>query len=92
MHMPSGIDNVSVVFRERNFTPECEARVRERIIKDLRRTTSRSNAGMHWSWSSAKASTTRSAWYAKATGIGGGPCQYRDDESGLVGNQHDVWR
>jgi aspartate kinase len=34
-HMPSGIDNVSVVFRERNFTPECEARVRERIIKDL---------------------------------------------------------
>jgi aspartate kinase len=33
--MPSGIDNVSVVFRERNFTPECEARVRERIIKDL---------------------------------------------------------
>lgn len=34
-HMPSGIDNVSVIFRERNFTAECEARVRARIFKDL---------------------------------------------------------
>ena len=34
-HMPSGIDNVSVVFRDRNFTSECEARVRARIFKDL---------------------------------------------------------
>jgi aspartate kinase len=34
-HMPSGIDNVSVVFRERNFTAECEARVRARIFRDL---------------------------------------------------------
>jgi len=34
-HMPSGIDNVSVVFRDRGFTPECEARVRARIFKDL---------------------------------------------------------
>ena len=34
-HMPSGIDNVSVVFRDRNFTTECEARVRARIFKDL---------------------------------------------------------
>jgi aspartate kinase len=34
-HMPSGIDNVSVVFRDRNFTAECEARVRARIFKDL---------------------------------------------------------
>ncbi|MDD4103115.1 MAG: aspartate kinase [Kiritimatiellae bacterium] len=34
-HMPSGIDNVSVVIRERNFDPECERRVVERIKRDL---------------------------------------------------------
>lgn len=34
-HMPSGIDNVSVVIRERNFCPECERRVVERIRRDL---------------------------------------------------------
>ncbi|MCL1920887.1 MAG: aspartate kinase [Kiritimatiellaeota bacterium] len=35
-HMPSGIDNVSVVIRDRNFSAESEARVRERILRDLR--------------------------------------------------------
>ena len=30
-HMPSGIDNVSVVFRENGFTPDVEARVRENV-------------------------------------------------------------
>ncbi len=34
-HMPSGIDNVSVVIREKNFSPECERRVVERIKRDL---------------------------------------------------------
>ena len=34
-HMPSGIDNVSVVVRERDFNPECERRVVERIKRDL---------------------------------------------------------
>ncbi len=34
-HMPSGIDNVSVVIREHNFTPAAEARVREHIMRDL---------------------------------------------------------
>jgi len=34
-HMPSGIDNVSVVIRDRNFSPECERRVVERIKRDL---------------------------------------------------------
>lgn len=34
-HMPSGIDNVSVVFRDRHFPPECEARVRARIMNEL---------------------------------------------------------
>jgi aspartate kinase len=34
-HMPSGIDNVSVVIRDRNFSPECERRVVERIRRDL---------------------------------------------------------
>ena len=33
--MPSGIDNVSVVIRDRNFSPECERRVVERIKRDL---------------------------------------------------------
>ena len=35
-HMPSGIDNVSVVIRDRNFSPECEARVRGHILHDLK--------------------------------------------------------
>ena len=34
-HMPSGIDNVSVVIRDKNFSVECEQRVRERIQRDL---------------------------------------------------------
>ena len=34
-HTPSGIDNISVVIREKSFSPECEARVRERIQNDL---------------------------------------------------------
>ena len=34
-HMPSGIDNVSVVFREEGFTPEVEGRVRDHILRDL---------------------------------------------------------
>jgi len=34
-HTPSGIDNISVVIREKGFSPECEARVRERIQNDL---------------------------------------------------------
>jgi len=34
-HMPSGIDNVSVVIRDRNFDPACERRVVERIKHDL---------------------------------------------------------
>jgi len=34
-HMPSGIDNVSVVIRDRNFDPACERRVVERIKRDL---------------------------------------------------------
>ena len=35
-HMPSGIDNVSVVFREDGFTPEVEGRVRDHIMRDLK--------------------------------------------------------
>jgi len=35
-HMPSGIDNVSVVIREKNFDPACEKRVVERIKRDLK--------------------------------------------------------
>ncbi len=34
-HMPSGIDNVSVIFREEGFTPEVESRVRDHIMRDL---------------------------------------------------------
>ncbi len=34
-HMPSGIDNVSVVIRERDFSHECERRVIDRIKRDL---------------------------------------------------------
>ena len=34
-HMPSGIDNVSVIIRAEGFTPEVEARVREHIVRDL---------------------------------------------------------
>lgn len=34
-HMPSGIDNVSVIFREEGFTEEVEARVRDHIMRDL---------------------------------------------------------
>jgi aspartate kinase len=34
-HMPSGIDNVSVIVREKWFSPEVEKRVLERIRKDL---------------------------------------------------------
>ncbi len=34
-HMPSGIDNVSVVFRAEGFTPEVEDRVREHIQREL---------------------------------------------------------
>ena len=34
-HMPSGIDNVSVIFREQGFTPDVEARVRDHIMRDL---------------------------------------------------------
>ena len=35
-HMPSGIDNVSVVIRDRNFSQDTEARVRDHIVKDLK--------------------------------------------------------
>ena len=35
-HMPSGIDNVSVIFREEGFTPEVEGRVRDHIMRELR--------------------------------------------------------
>jgi len=35
-HMPSGIDNVSVVIRDKNFDVACEKRVVERIKRDLR--------------------------------------------------------
>ncbi|MCL2103817.1 MAG: aspartate kinase [Kiritimatiellaeota bacterium] len=35
-HMPSGIDNISVVIRDRNFSEACEARVRDRILNDLK--------------------------------------------------------
>ncbi len=35
-HMPSGIDNVSVVFREEGFTPEVEGRVRDHIMRELK--------------------------------------------------------
>ena len=35
-HMPSGIDNVSVVIREKHFDPACEKRVVERIKRDLK--------------------------------------------------------
>jgi aspartate kinase len=35
-HMPSGIDNVSVVLRESRFDAACEARVVERIRRELR--------------------------------------------------------
>ena len=34
-HMPSGIDNVSVIFREDGFTNEVEGRVRDHIMRDL---------------------------------------------------------
>ncbi len=34
-HAPSGIDNVSVIFREEGFTPEVESRVRDHIQRDL---------------------------------------------------------
>jgi len=34
-HAPSGIDNMSVILRERDFTPEKEAQVSERIRNDL---------------------------------------------------------
>ena len=34
-HMPSGIDNVSVVIRDKNFDPACERRVVDRIKRDL---------------------------------------------------------
>ncbi len=34
-HMPSGIDNVSVVLRENNFDKECEARVIRRIHAEM---------------------------------------------------------
>ncbi len=34
-HMPSGIDNVSVIFREEGFTPEVESRVRDHIQREL---------------------------------------------------------
>lgn len=34
-HTPSGIDNISVVVREKNFSSECERRVVERIKRDL---------------------------------------------------------
>jgi aspartate kinase len=34
-HMPSGIDNVSVVIRDKNFDTACEKRVVERIKRDL---------------------------------------------------------
>jgi len=34
-HMPSGIDNVSVVIRDKNFDVACEKRVVERIKRDL---------------------------------------------------------
>lgn len=35
-HMPSGIDNVSVVIRDKNFDSACEKRVVERITCDLK--------------------------------------------------------
>ncbi len=35
-HMPSGIDSVSVVIRDQNFTPETEARVISHITRDLK--------------------------------------------------------
>ena len=35
-HMPSGIDNVSVIFREEGFTPEVEGRVRDHIMRELK--------------------------------------------------------
>jgi aspartate kinase len=35
-HMPSGIDNVSVVFRDKNFSAACEQRVVDRIKLDLK--------------------------------------------------------
>ena len=35
-HTPSGIDNISVVIRDKNFSAECEARVRDRILNDLK--------------------------------------------------------
>jgi len=34
-HMPSGIDNVSVVIRDKNFDSACEKRVVDRIKRDL---------------------------------------------------------
>ncbi len=34
-HMPSGIDNISVIFRAEGFTPEVEDRVRNHLIRDL---------------------------------------------------------
>ncbi|MDD2599754.1 MAG: aspartate kinase [Kiritimatiellae bacterium] len=34
-HMPSGIDNVSVVLREKNFDHDCEARVIKRIRAEM---------------------------------------------------------
>lgn len=34
-HMPSGIDNISVIIREHNFTPATEAHVREHIMSKL---------------------------------------------------------
>jgi len=34
-HMPSGIDNISVIVREKWFSPEVEKRVLERVKKDL---------------------------------------------------------
>ena len=35
-HMPSGIDNVSVVIRDRNFNQACETRVYDRIQQELK--------------------------------------------------------
>lgn len=35
-HAPSGIDNMSVVLREKDFTPEKEAKILERIKADLK--------------------------------------------------------
>jgi aspartate kinase len=34
-HAPSGIDNTSVILREKDFTPECEARMLARIRAEL---------------------------------------------------------